>query len=184
MSGRPALEATGISKRYGSHGALHDVDLIARPGRVHGLLGPNGAGKTTLLRILLGLVQRDAGTVRLFGSPFDRIGGPLPEGITGFVEAPCFYPYLSGRRNLAVLARLDNHGEDSRHGRIDDALDKVGISDKAHARVAGYSAGMRQRLGIAAALLRSPRLLFLDEPTNALDPAAARDVRALAQRLA
>src|SRR5262245_1649106 len=99
MSDRPALEATGIYKRYGRHDALHDVDLIARHGHVHGLLGPNGAGKTSLLRIMLGLVRRDGGAVRLFGSPFDRIGGPLPEGIAGFVEAPSFYPYLSGRRN-------------------------------------------------------------------------------------
>jgi ABC-2 type transport system ATP-binding protein len=184
MSDVPALEATGVSKRYGNQQALRDVDLVARPGRVHGLLGPNGAGKTTLLRIVLGLVQRDAGTVRLLGSSRASIGGPLPAGVAGFVEAPCFYPSLSARRNLAVLARLDDHDAGWKDSRIDDALDQVGLRAHAQARVAGYSAGMRQRLGIAAALLRSPRLLFFDEPTNALDPASARDVRALAQRLA
>ena len=180
----PALEARGVSKRYAHREALRGIDLIVEPGSLHGLLGPNGAGKTTLLRVLLGLVRRDAGSVRLLGRDFDFASGPLPDGIAGFVETPGFYPYLSGRKNLALLARLDGIGASSMAARIELALNQVGLGDRADATVSGYSAGMRQRLGIAAALLRSPRLLFLDEPTSSLDPAAARDVRALAHRLA
>jgi ABC-2 type transport system ATP-binding protein len=184
MSERPALEALGISKRYASRDVLCGVDLVAQSGRVHGLLGPNGAGKTTLMRVVLGLVQRDAGTVHLLGHHLDSAPGPMPEGVAGFVEGPSFYPYLSGRQNLELLARLDD--THTRHGGtgIDDALDEVDLGSQADADVGGYSAGMRQRLGLAAALLRSPRLLFLDEPTNAVDPGGARAIRALARRLA
>ena len=181
---RPALEARGVSKRYEHREALRGVDLIVEPGSLHGLLGPNGAGKTTLLRVLLGLVRRDAGSVRLLGRDFDFASGPIPEGVAGFVETPGFYPYLSGRRNLSLLARLDGGRASSTAARIALVFDQVGLSDRADATVSGYSAGMRQRLGIAAALLRSPRLLFLDEPTSSLDPAGARDVRALVRRLA
>lgn len=184
MTDRPALEAAGVSKRYGSRDALCSVDLVARGGLLHGLLGPNGAGKTTLLRVLLGLVQRDAGSVRLLGRALDSTAGPIPEGVAGFVEAPSFYPYLSGRQNLEVLARLDSREGSVRRVGIYEALEHVGLTPHANANVAGYSAGMRQRLGVAAALIRSPRLLFLDEPTNSLDPGGARDVRALVRRLA
>jgi ABC-2 type transport system ATP-binding protein len=184
MSDRAALEAVGVSKRYGDREALRSVDLTAQPGRVHGLLGPNGAGKTTFLRVLLGLVQRDAGSVRLLGCDLDSTPGSVPEGVAGFVEAPSFYPYLSGRQNLAVLARLDSLENPADRESIDSALEHVGLAAYADANVSGYSAGMRQRLGVAAALIRSPRLLFLDEPTNSLDPGGARDVRALARRLA
>jgi ABC-2 type transport system ATP-binding protein len=179
-----ALEALAVSKRYGGREALCGVDLVARPGELHGLLGPNGAGKTTLMRVSLGLVRRDAGSVRLLGRSLDSTGGPVPDGVAGFVDAPAFYPYLSGRRNLALLARLDGDRRSGRSDRIDHALEQIGLGAHADVAVAGYSAGMRQRLGLAAALLRSPRLLFLDEPTSSLDPAGARDVRALAQRLA
>jgi ABC-2 type transport system ATP-binding protein len=179
-----ALEALGISKRYGLREALRGVDLIARPGRLHGLLGPNGAGKTTLLRVLLGLVRSDAGTVRLLGGRADGPTGRLPRGIAGFVEAPAFYPYLSGRNNLELLARLDRAERSGQPKRIGDALEQVGLAAEADVTVAGYSAGMRQRLGVAAALLRSPQLLLLDEPTSSLDPAGARDVRGLAKRAA
>jgi ABC-2 type transport system ATP-binding protein len=180
-----ALDAVGVCKRYGDRDALSDVDLVARPGVLHGLLGPNGAGKTTLMRVLLGLVRRDAGSVRLLGRDLDRAaGGRVPHGVAGFVETPAFYPYLSGRRNLALLARLDDGPRSDRKGRVTRALEQVGLSDQADVGVAGYSAGMRQRLGLAAALLRTPRLLFLDEPTSSLDPAGARDVRALARRMA
>jgi ABC-2 type transport system ATP-binding protein len=179
-----ALEALGVSKRYGDRDALCGVDLVAEPGRLHGLLGPNGAGKTTLMRVLLGLVRRDAGTVRLLGCELDSTAGPVPDGVAGFVETPAFYPYLSGRENLAVLARLDGDKGSGRSERIDDALEQIGLAAQADINVAGYSAGMRQRLGLAATLLRSPRLLFLDEPTSSLDPAGARDVRATARRLA
>ena len=137
----------------------------------------NGAGKTTLMRVLLGLVRRDAGTIRLLGCPVDSTAGPVPDGVAGIVETPSFYPYLSGRDNLAVLARLDGGKASRRREAIDAALAQVGLGARAHAGVAGYSMGMRQRLGLAAALIRSPRLLFLDEPTTSLDPAGARDMR-------
>src|ERR1700704_1178767 len=181
---RLALEAVGVSKRYGNREALCGVDLIARPGQLHGLLGPNGAGKTTLMRVLLGLVRREAGTVRLLGCGLNAAAGPVPAGVAGFVETPAFYPYLSGRRNLALLVRLDGNGGSRGNDSVERALEQIGLAPQAEVAVAHYSAGMRQRLGLAAALLRSPRLLFLDEPTSSLDPCGARDVRAIAQRLA
>jgi ABC-2 type transport system ATP-binding protein len=184
MRDQPAVEAIGVSKRYGEREALSGVDLTAWPGRLHGLLGPNGAGKTTLLRVLLGLVRRDAGAVRVFGCGLDSTAGSVPDGVAGFVDTPAFYPYLSGRRNLALITRLDGDERSGRRNRVDHALDQVGLAVHREVAVAGYSAGMRQRLGLAAALLRAPRLLFLDEPTSSLDPGGARDVRALARRLA
>ncbi|MEP7306155.1 MAG: ABC transporter ATP-binding protein [Acidobacteriota bacterium] len=180
---RPALEALAVAKRFGNRQVLSGVDLIAQSGRLHGLLGPNGAGKTTLMRVLLGLVRRDSGTVRLLGCGVNPTNGSLPDGVAGFVETPAFYPYLSGRRNLALLAHLDRHDGAVRRPGAGHVLEQVGLSGHAEIAVAHYSAGMRQRLGLAAALLRSPRLLFLDEPTNSLDPAGARDVRAVARRL-
>ena len=179
-----ALEAVGVSKRYGNRAALCGVDLVVRSGRMLGLLGPNGAGKTTLMRVLLGLVRCDAGTVRLLGRRLESTDGPIPDGVAGFVETPGFYPYLSGRRNLELLALLDGADKPDRAARIGRTLEQVGITAQADVAVAGYSAGMRQRLGLAAALMREPRLLLLDEPTSSLDPAGARDVRALIHRLA
>ncbi|GLY77481.1 ABC transporter ATP-binding protein [Actinoallomurus iriomotensis] len=173
---QPAVEAHGLVKRFEDTTAVAGVDLRVGPGRVHGMVGPNGAGKTTLLTMLMGLVRPDAGTIRILGQQ----GGSL-DGVAGFVEAPRFYPYLSGRRNLALLADLDGGGA---RARIDTSLEVVGLSDSAGARVGGYSVGMRQRLGIAAALLRDPRLLILDEPASGLDPAGMRDMRALIARLA
>ena len=178
-----SVDAHGVSKRYDSVEALKGVDLTARPGDVHGLLGPNGAGKTTLLRVLLGLVKRDAGTVRLLGADLDA-GTALPDAVAGFVDAPAFYPYLSGRANLALLDRLDGQGRRDRPQRVTAVLERTGLGPNADAAVAGYSAGMRQRLGLASALLRRPRLLLLDEPTSAIDPAGARDVRAMVRQLA
>src|SRR5262245_27395660 len=109
MTEQLAFEARGVSKRYGTREALRGVDLTAQPGRLHGLLGPNGAGKTTLMRIALGLVHRDAGTVSLLGQSLESPGAPLQDGVAGFVETPAFYPYLSGRKNLALLASLDGN---------------------------------------------------------------------------
>jgi ABC-2 type transport system ATP-binding protein len=180
----PALAVQDVRKAYGGRAALAGVDLTAVYGRLHGLLGPNGAGKTTLMRVALGLVRPDAGIVRLLGSPLGSTGAPIPDGVAGLVEGAAFYPYLSGRRNLMLLARLDGTAKSTAEGRVDEALEQVGLSGVADVAVSGYSAGMRQRLGLAGALLRRPRLLFLDEPTSTLDPAAARDVRALARRLA
>jgi len=184
MTERLALEARGVSKRYEHREALSQVDLIAQAGQLHGLLGPNGAGKTTLMRVLLGLVARDAGSIRLLGGDLSSTEGPIPDGVAGFVDTPAFYPYLSGRHNLALLARLDAAQRSRAHASVDSVIEQVGLDAHADVAVAAYSAGMRQRLGLAAALLRSPQLLFLDEPTSSLDPAGARDIRAFARRLA
>jgi ABC-2 type transport system ATP-binding protein len=177
----PVLETRGLVKRYGDLVAVDHVDLTVPTGDVYGLLGPNGAGKTTFMRMLFGLIRPDAGTVELFG----RRGVPgkvhALEDVAGFVETPRFYGYLSGRANLDVLATLDRRQAD---GRIDEVLDQVDLADRAGDKVREYSYGMVQRLGVAAALMRSPRLLVLDEPTNGLDPAGIRDMRALVRRLA
>lgn len=184
VSSSSAVVVQGLVKTYGVSRALNGVDLDVAPGELHGLLGPNGAGKTTLLRVLLGLVQHDAGVVRLLGVDRAPARGPLPEGVAGFADAPAYYPYLSASQNLALLARLDYHESSaSRRRMIAEALERVGLIRHAGARVSGYSTGMRQRLAIAAALLRTPRLLLLDEPTSSLDPAGARDVRTLAREL-
>ncbi len=150
-------------------------------GDVYGYLGPNGAGKTTSLRMLLGLIRPTAGRAELFGRDPLVDGARALQGVAGFVEAPRFYPYLSGRTNLELLAGLDG-GDAAR--RIDAALDTVDLADRAKDKVGGYSHGMRQRLGIAGALIREPRLLLLDEPTTGLDPAGMRDMRRLVRRLA
>ena len=177
----PAIETRGLIKRYGELTAVDRVDLTVRAGDVYGYLGPNGAGKTTSLRMMLGLIRPDAGWVKLFGHDPLQEGARALDGVAGFVEAPRFYPYLSGRRNLELVAALD--GGDAAE-RIDDALATVDLSGRAKDKVRGYSHGMRQRLGIAGALLRDPRLLLLDEPTTGLDPAGMRDMRALIHRLA
>jgi ABC-2 type transport system ATP-binding protein len=177
----PPVEARGLVKRYGDVVAVDGVDLTVEPGDVYGYLGPNGAGKTTVLRMLLGLITPTAGRVRLFGSDPLVDGARALDGVAGFVEAPRFYPYLSGRKNLELLAALDGGGA---AGRIDEALDVVELTDRQRHKVGGYSHGMRQRLGVAAALLREPRLLLLDEPATGLDPAGMRDMRALVARLA
>jgi len=170
-----------LVKRYGDLVAVDDVELNVEKGDVYGFLGPNGAGKTTTLRMLLGLIRPTSGRVELFGRDPLVDGARALDGVAGFVEGPRFYPYLSGRRNLSLLADLD--GADGR-SRIDEVLSIVDLSDRAGDRVGGYSHGMRQRLGIAAALLRAPRLLLLDEPTTGLDPAGMRDMRELVKRLA
>src|SRR5215471_12622023 len=178
---RVAVEAIGVSKSYGTRKALCDVDLVVHRGEIHGLLGPNGAGKTTLLRVLLGLVRSDSGRVQLLGRQPQAFGVALPDDVAGLVEVPAFYPYMSARKNLSLLARLDRRKSGVS---VDAVLNRVGLASDADAKVAGYSAGMRQRLGLASALLRSPQLLMLDEPTSSLDPAGARDVCALVRQLA
>jgi ABC-2 type transport system ATP-binding protein len=173
------IEVRGLVKRYGDLVAVDDVDLTVEAGDVFGYLGPNGAGKTTSLRMMLGLIRPTAGTVRLFGRDPQESVTAL-EGVAGFVEAPSFYPYLNGRTNLDLLAALDGNGAKTR---IEEALEIVGLSDRAKDRVGGYSHGMRQRLGLAAALVRQPRLLLLDEPATGLDPGGMRDMRNLIRDL-
>jgi ABC-2 type transport system ATP-binding protein len=180
MSDAAPLEVRGLVKRYGELVAVGGVDLTVEAGDVYGYLGPNGAGKTTSLRMMLGLIRPTEGAVRVFGRDPQETVRAL-DGVAGFVEAPTFYPYLTGRRNLELLAAFDGGAAASR---IDEALDAVELSGRAGDRVGGYSHGMRQRLGIAAALLRDPKLLLLDEPTTGLDPGGMRDMRRLVQRLA
>src|SRR5207253_380761 len=159
VDGAPPVEVRGLVKCYGSITAVDHIDLLVQPGDVYGYLGPNGAGKTTSLRMMLGLIRPTEGTVRLFGAdPMESVRALT--GVAGFVEAPTFYPYLTGRRNLELLAAFD--GDDARE-RIPQALEIVELTDRAKDKVGGYSHGMRQRLGIAAALLRDPKLLLLDE---------------------
>jgi ABC-2 type transport system ATP-binding protein len=160
----------GLTKRYGDLFAVRDLDLTVRAGEVYGFLGPNGAGKTTTLRMLLGLIRPTSGTVLLHGGA---------KNTGALIEGPAFYPYLSGRDNLRVLAR--HAGVAAR--RVDVVLDLVDLVDRAGDRYGTYSLGMKQRLGVAAALLKDPRLLILDEPTNGLDPAGMADMRAMIRRL-
>ncbi len=175
------VRARGLVKRYKEVLAVDHIDLNVHEGDVYGFLGPNGAGKTTTLRMALGLIVPSEGAVELFGRDPMRHGARALEGVAGFVEAPRFYPYLSARKNLELLAALDGGGTDTR---IDEVLAVVELSARARHKVGGYSHGMRQRLGIAAALLRKPRLLILDEPATGLDPAGMRDMRELIRRLA
>jgi len=181
VSEAPPVAARRLVKRYGDLVAVDHVDLTVDAGDVYGFLGPNGAGKTTTLRMMLGLIRPTAGSVELHGRDPLLDGARALDGVAGFVEGPRFYPYLSGRRNLRLLADLD--GGDAA-ARIGEVLEVVDLADRADDRVGGYSHGMRQRLGIAASLLRAPRLLLLDEPATGLDPAGMRDMRALVKRLA
>jgi len=173
------VRARRISKSFGDIVALDGIDVEIAEGQVHGLVGPNGAGKTTLLGLLLGLARADGGELEILGSPV-RDTLAVPDGVAGFVDGPGLYPSLTAWQNLAALARLRGDGADG----IDDALAEVGLTDVAGDRVRGFSLGMRQRLGLAAALLTKPRLLVLDEPANGLDPAGKRHVHRVLSRLA
>ena len=181
MAAVEAVTATGLVKRFDATTAVDGLDLVVQAGQVHGLLGANGAGKTTLLRLLFGLIAPDAGSITLLGRPLGGPGSAALDHVAGFVEEPSFYPYLSGRANLALLAKLDGEVPAAL---VDEVLDRVGLTERGASRVGGYSTGMRQRLGIAAALLRAPRLLLLDEPTSGLDPGGARAVATLVRELA
>jgi ABC-type multidrug transport system ATPase subunit len=176
-----AIASTGLTKRFGALNAVDGVDLAVPTGAIYGFLGPNGSGKTTTIRMLLGLVFPTSGTHRLLGT---ATADALPR-VGALVEGPAFHPYLSGRANLVRLDAADRGSDPRTSGRrVGEALDRVGLSAAAGKRYRAYSLGMRQRLGIAAALLRPRDLLVLDEPTNGLDPQGTREVRTLVTELA
>ncbi|RKS72440.1 ABC-2 type transport system ATP-binding protein [Motilibacter peucedani] len=183
MQSSAAVRARSVTTSFGEVRALDSVDLDVVPGEVHGLVGPNGAGKTTLLGLLLGLAVPDEGELEVLGT---RVGRTLavPAGVAGFVDAPGLYPTLTARQNLVALARLRGSGGTGSAREVDGALEQVGLTDVAGDRVRGFSLGMRQRLGLAAALMTRPRLLVLDEPVNGLDPSAKHHVHAVLARLA
>ncbi|WP_019203837.1 ABC transporter ATP-binding protein [Tsukamurella sp. 1534] len=175
----PAVSVTELTKRYGDRTAVGGVSFDVPVGSVTGLVGPNGAGKTTIMSMLLGLVRPTSGAARVLGAPVRRRGAYLPR-VGALIETPAFHPAASARRNLEALAALGGHTASSVAGPLDD----VGLSDRADEQVGAYSLGMKQRLGIAAALLGDPELVILDEPTNGLDPQGMQDVRALIRRIA
>ena len=176
-----ALATRGLRKSYGRRLALDGLDLSVPPGVVYGFLGPNGAGKTTTMRLLTGLLHPDSGSIELLGRPFKRGDRKRLFSVGALVESPSFYPYLSGWQNLCVLAAT---GAPVPDGRLDELLELVGLRERRKDKVSGYSLGMKQRLGIAGALLSDPKLLLLDEPANGLDPAGIVAMRETLRRLA
>lgn len=173
----PALAVTGLERRYGARAAVRGLDLRVEPGDLYGFLGPNGAGKTTAIRAILGLISRQGGAVEIFG---DRDPVRQRSEVGSLVETPTFSEWLSARNNLRIAAAYAGRGTDAD---IDESLDRVGLRERANERVRGYSLGMKQRLGIARALLGRPKLLILDEPTNGLDPRGMREIRELLKEL-
>ena len=194
MSAEAVIATSQLTKRYGNVTAVDRIDLLVRQGDRYGFLGPNGSGKTTTVRMLLGLVFATSGTVELLGRPIPRQARSVLGQVGALVEEPAAYPHLSARANLRLLdaagppvgdgPAADRAGSRrTRRRRIDDALERVGLADVGRRPVRAYSLGMRQRLGLAAALVRTPRLLVLDEPTNGLDPRGIREVRDLLMTL-
>jgi len=178
------IRTQGLTKRYGGVRAVENLALDVAEGDVYGFLGPNGSGKTTTVRMLLGLVLATSGSIEVMGRPIPAKAREVLPTVGALVEGPAAYAGLSGRANLALIDAMGPAGERaSRARRVDDALDEVGLGGVDGRPVRAYSLGMRQRLGLAAALLRSPRLLVLDEPTNGLDPQGIREIRDLLLRL-
>jgi ABC-2 type transport system ATP-binding protein len=176
-----AVETHGLTKRFGPTVAVDDVELLVPRGSAFGYLGPNGAGKTTLIRTLLGLTKANAGTMALLGTPVPAERSRALARVGAIVDEPRFHPHLTGRDNLRLLAAARGGDADQR---IAPSLARVGLAERAGDKVATYSMGMRQRLGVAACLLADPELLILDEPMNGLDPAGMHEMRAMIASLA
>lgn len=181
MTGEVALRTEGLTKRFGSLTAVDALDLEVRRGEVVGLLGPNGAGKSTTIGMVLGLITPTAGRAEVAGRDVRADPAAAVAGVGAIAEVPAFYPYLSGRDNLIALAMI--RGGAAR-ARVEPALTRVGLADRASSPFRTYSLGMRQRLGIASTLLADPGLVILDEPTNGLDPAGQREIRSPVRELA
>jgi ABC-2 type transport system ATP-binding protein len=182
MSGErpPVITTEGLTKRFGRITAVDSVGLDVREGDVYGFLGANGSGKTTTVRMLLGLVLATSGSMEVLGRPMPASARAVLPQVGAIVEGPAAYPHLSGRRNLALFDAMGPSGSRSdRRQRVDEALERVGLAAVDERPVRAYSLGMRQRLGLAGALLRRPRLLVLDEPTNGLDPQGIQEIREL-----
>ncbi len=180
MSDEPgtlALEVEGLTRSYGAHTVVNRLDLKVARGDIYGFLGPNGAGKTTTMRMILGLIRRDAGTIRIFGD-LDPVAARAHLG--GIVEGPRFYPYLSGAENLRIFAAYSGGITEPK---LQDLLERVRLRERQTDPVRTYSLGMKQRLGVAQALLSEPTLLLLDEPMNGLDPAGMKELRELIVRM-
>ncbi len=181
----PAIETSGLTKVFGRQHAVESLDLSVPSGSVFGFLGPNGSGKTTTIRLLLGLAAATSGEIRMLGEPMPSALRSVLPRVGALVEGPAIYPFLSGRANLLRLDAADRHAASrTRRARIDAALERVGLSHAAEKKAHAYSLGMKQRLGIANALLRPRELLILDEPSNGLDPQGTREVRGLIRSLA
>jgi ABC-2 type transport system ATP-binding protein len=180
VDGQWAVETHGLTKRFGQNVAVNGVELLVPRGCAFGYLGPNGAGKTTLIRVLLGLTHADAGSMSLLGYPVPKHRDRALARVGAIVDEPRFFAHLTGTENLEVLASAR---ERASRGRIGPSLERVGLSHRAGDRVAKYSMGMRQRLGVAACLIADPQLLILDEPMNGLDPAGMQDMREMIRSL-
>jgi|TARA_B110000908_G_scaffold55802_1_gene67996 ABC-type multidrug transport system ATPase subunit len=180
-----AIKTSSLTKQFGSQKAVSSIDLSVPKGSVFGFLGPNGSGKTTTIRMILGLAAASKGEIELLGHPIPKgLEHALPK-VGALVEGPAFYPYMSGRNNLIRIDSADrNSTASTRKQRVDAALERVGLTNAAKKKVHAYSLGMKQRLGLANALLKPREILILDEPTNGLDPQGTREVRNLIRSLA
>lgn len=186
VPGVAAIATRGLSKRYrGGQLAVDGLELSVPPGAVFGFLGPNGSGKTTTIRMLMGLIAPTAGRVELFGEPIPQATNRVLPRVGALIEGPAHYPYLTGAQNLARYDAADRTADPTtRSARIGQALERVGLANAAQKKAKAYSLGMKQRLGLAAALLQPRDLLVLDEPTNGLDPQGMREIRSLIKSLA
>lgn len=176
-SNQNVIEISGLTKRFKDVLAVNELDLKVHKGDVFGFLGPNGAGKSTTIRMILSLISPTAGTIKIFGKHLSKKRKEILTNVGAIVEKPDFYQYLSAYKNLEILAKIS--GKEVSSGRIMELLDLVGLADRAHSKVKTYSHGMKQRLGIAQALLHDPDLIVLDEPTTGLDPHGMKEIRDL-----